>query len=418
MIKVCDAIMGTGKSSAAITYMNEHKSDKFIYITPYLDEATRIKKGCPDLDFVEPSNKLKKYSFKKSEHTAALIEEGRNITTTHQSFKRYTHDTLDLIRRQGYILIIDENVEVLEKFDCHPDDIRIALDAGYITESNGIYSPTEHTYNGSALRELFGLIKSRELIRMDNGSGDDLFYWTLPPDLLTSFKDVYILTYLFEGQSLRYFMDIYNIGYERIGIERMDGGGYRFGNYPGYTPEYVYDLKRMLHILDKDKLNEVGDDYYALSMNWFKKDNSALEKLKNNVSNFFNNVHRDIPAEKRLWGSYNDGFNAIRGKGYTKSFLTFNARATNAYKDRECLVYIANLFMNVNEKVFYETHGVTVDEDTYALSVMVQWIWRSAIREGREVYLYIPSKRMRSLLINWIESLSNGGDKINDEIML
>ena len=27
MIKVCDAIMGTGKSSAAITYMNEHPNE-------------------------------------------------------------------------------------------------------------------------------------------------------------------------------------------------------------------------------------------------------------------------------------------------------------------------------------------------------------------------------------------------------
>ena len=27
MIQVCDAIMGTGKSSAAITYMNEHRNE-------------------------------------------------------------------------------------------------------------------------------------------------------------------------------------------------------------------------------------------------------------------------------------------------------------------------------------------------------------------------------------------------------
>ncbi len=33
-IKVCDAIMGSGKSSAAISYMNEHPNQKFIYITP------------------------------------------------------------------------------------------------------------------------------------------------------------------------------------------------------------------------------------------------------------------------------------------------------------------------------------------------------------------------------------------------
>ena len=33
MVRVCDAIMGTGKSSAAITYMNEHPEKRFIYVT-------------------------------------------------------------------------------------------------------------------------------------------------------------------------------------------------------------------------------------------------------------------------------------------------------------------------------------------------------------------------------------------------
>ena len=34
MVRVCDAVMGTGKSSAAITYINEHPKEKFIYIFP------------------------------------------------------------------------------------------------------------------------------------------------------------------------------------------------------------------------------------------------------------------------------------------------------------------------------------------------------------------------------------------------
>ena len=99
----------------------------------------------------------------------------------------------------------------------------------------------------------------------------------------------------------------------------------------------------------------------------------------------------------------------VRGKGYTKAFVTFNTKATNQYKDRDCLVYVANLFMNVNEKKFYELHGIYIDEDMYALSIMVQWIWRSAIREGGEVNLYIPSRRMRNLLIDWMDTLSKGG---------
>lgn len=100
----------------------------------------------------------------------------------------------------------------------------------------------------------------------------------------------------------------------------------------------------------------------------------------------------------------------MRGKGYTKAFLTFNAKATNNYRNRDCLVYIANIFMNVNEKKFYQMHGIDVNEDMYALSIMVQWIWRSAIRDGKEIYIYIPSRRMRTLLVDWIDSLTKGGN--------
>lgn len=415
MIKVCDAIMGTGKSSAAITYLNEHSNDKFIYITPYLDEANRIRKGCPSLHFVEPSDKLKQYNFRKSEHTAALIRKGRNITTTHQAFKRYTPETLEDIKRQGYTLIIDENVDVLEAFDFPQDDMQLAIDAGYIADNGGTYSIANKNYNGKALHELFSMLKSRELIRIISQDNNSLFYWAFPPELLTSFKDVFILTYLFSGQSLHHFMNIYKIPYEYIGIEKLENGRYRFGAYPGYTPEYVTHLKDMLHIIDCGKINDIGNDYHALSMNWFRRQDSDIEQLKRNASNCFNNIWRDIPADRKLWGSYKGECNKIKGKGYTKSFLTFNAKATNAYRDRECLAYIANLFMNVNEKKFYQMHGIQVDEDTYALSIMVQWIWRSAIRDGGEVYLYIPSRRMRTLLTQWIEKISKEGTMVDEK---
>lgn len=417
-IKVCDAIMGTGKSSAAITYLNEHKDEKFIYITPYLDEAKRIRKNCPALRFVEPSEKLPEYHHKKTEHTAALIKKGRNITTTHQAFKRYTQDTLEDIKSQGYTLIIDENVDVLEVFDFHEDDLSLAIDAGYIQETDGIYTLVNTDYKGRALHEMFSLMKSRELIRMTDEKNNKLFYWALPPELLTSFKDVFILTYLFSGQSLHHFMNIYDIPYEYIGIERTEDGGYRFGDYPGYTPDYVYHLKDMLHILDKERINEIGDDYYSLSMNWFNKSEEDVEQLKKNIYNCINNIWGDIPADRKLWGSFCGESDKIKGrlkgKGYSKSFLAFNTKATNAYRGRDYIAYIANLFMNVNEKKYYQSHGIKVDEDMYALSIMVQWIWRSAIRDGGEVYLYIPSRRMRTLLTNWIETTSKGGNTVNE----
>lgn len=117
----------------------------------------------------------------------------------------YTEDMLDDIKRYGYRLIIDENVDVLEKYDFHPDDMQLAIDSGLITKEEDTYSLAKEDYNGRLYHELRQFLKVRQLIQMDDTSGTHLFYWVLPPELITSFRDVIILTYLFEGQSLHHF---------------------------------------------------------------------------------------------------------------------------------------------------------------------------------------------------------------------
>lgn len=412
MVSVCDAIMGTGKTSAAIAYMNEHRHDRFIYITPYLDEAARIKRGCPDLHFVEPSNQIRRYKNQKYLHTAALIEQGKNIATTHQSFKAYTPDMLENIRRQGYTLFIDENVDILEKADVHPDDVQMAIDAGYIKECDGAYTIVNKDYNGEALAEVFRILKSRDLICMGDDENDNLYFWVLPPDLLTAFKDVFILTYLFKGQSLHHLMEISHIPYEYIGVHRTDNG-FVFGSYPGYTPDYVNSLRDMIDIYE-GRLNCIGDDQYAISKNWAEKNiDGCVDVLKNNIYNYFRNIWASAGSDRRLWSAYKSCFEKLKGKGYSSSFLTFNTKATNKFKDRDVLVYAINIFMNVPERRYYVSHGIDVDEGVFALSIMVQWIWRSAIRDGNKIHIYIPSRRMRDLLNEWIYNVTNGGNLID-----
>ena len=53
-------------------------------------------------------------------------------------------------------------------------------------------------------------------------------------------------------------------------------------------------------------------------------------------------------------------------------------------------------------KGYFEDRGIKVQEDLHALSEMVQWIWRSQIRRGDPITVFIPSERMRSLLIDWL----------------
>ena len=85
------------------------------------------------------------------------------------------------------------------------------------------------------------------------------------------------------------------------------------------------------------------------------------------------------------------------------NFVSCNARATNRYADRTTLIYLCNIFP-VPPVVQYLSQGTTAefDEDLYALAQLMQWIWRSAIRRGEAVSLYLPSARMRKLLLDWL----------------
>ena len=151
MVRVCDAIMGSGKSMATITYLREHPDDRIIYVTPFLDEAKRIADACPGIGLAEPSNKIREYDFRKTEHAAALIKEGRSIVTTHQGFKYYTPEILNDIREMGYTLFIDESIDNLDSCTTHKDDLALAVDSGRVTYENGIYTLASDKYHGVKL---------------------------------------------------------------------------------------------------------------------------------------------------------------------------------------------------------------------------------------------------------------------------
>ena len=418
MIKVCDAIMGSGKSSAAIGYMNSHPENKYIYITPYLEEAERIKNSCPELKFKEPKNNLPEYGFRKYAHTLELVKNGENITSTHNMFLRYSEDILHYIKEWGYVLIVDEAVDILRLSDIEYHDVKLMRDAGWITEEDGVMdiNPT-FEYNNGRFKDIVSTANSNKLINMTDGDGKHYCYWMMTEDVIKAFSEVYILTYLFEAQIMKYYFDITKTEYTYIGIIK-DGNGYNFCDHPLYIPEYTANLSSKIHILENAKLNAIGNNKNALSSTWFKKSGSAAaekkKQLKNNVKNFFCNYHKDKLSAVRMWATYKVAEGAIRDKGYYYQNIAFNAKATNDYKDRQVLAYCVNVYLHPSEKNYLINHGAEVLEDRYALSVMIQWIWRSAIRDGKEIWIYIPSKRMRTLLYNWISEVEEKYKQMNE----
>ena len=92
----------------------------------------------------------------------------------------------------------------------------------------------------------------------------------------------------------------------------------------------------------------------------------------------------------------------ISGKGFSRGLVACNARGTNNYRERKSLAYLINFFMQPDIKQFIEHYHIEFDEDLFSLSALLQWIWRSQIRDGQPIDIYIPSERMRMLLLMWI----------------
>ena len=78
-------------------------------------------------------------------------------------------------------------------------------------------------------------------------------------------------------------------------------------------------------------------------------------------------------------------------------------KATKDYSGRWALAYLMEKNMKPAMSVLLRKINAHVDEDIYALSELVQWVWRSRIRKDQSIYVYVPSKRMRDLLENWLD---------------
>lgn len=396
-ITVIDSLMGTGKTSWAIQMMAEAPEiQKFIFITPFLSEVERIKTALPEKNFKEPTNKNSK--GKKLEGLKRLLANGNNIVSTHALFKRCDEEVIDLLNANGYILILDECMEVVEEVDIVEEDIKILFKSETIIEDENKWIKwvgTDREYNG-AFKDIMESCFNNNIYHY----GDHFYLWTFPVSIFSTFSKVYILTYMFDGQLQKYYFDIFGTEYEYRSVAKV--------NDKYELTEYRKDIDLsaiadLLHIYE-GKLNDIGKGKFTMSvsdMQKLKSKPALLKAMKNNIYNYFMNVVKS-KSDENMWTTFKESQNTLKGKGYTKGFVPCNSRATNEFKDRTAMAYMVNRFTKPCIKQFFTANGVEIDEDAIALSELVQWIFRSAIREGKEVNLYIPSERMRGILKGWL----------------
>jgi len=91
-----------------------------------------------------------------------------------------------------------------------------------------------------------------------------------------------------------------------------------------------------------------------------------------------------------------------------KRFLPCNTKATNDYSNCIGVAYLCNRFYDVNCTNFLaqlakkqNNPELEFDNDNYALTELLQFIWRSNVRakdSDKPVYVWVPDRRMRQLL--------------------
>lgn len=387
-VKIIDAICGQGKTSWAKQMMKNNTNNTYLYVTPFKTEIDKLKEDIPSFSAPTAIKSSKHASFNK------LLLSGGNIATTHFLFSMCTSKEIEYLSTKHYTLVLDEVMNVISTLPIEKRDYEILFSQNLIKlGEHGKMEWNDPDYPATGVFNDLKNLCSNESIYIVDGV---CLIWTLPVSLFECFDEIYILTYDFKSQLQRYYYDLHNIEYEYYSVKN-DNGVYSLCDYVPTYPDYD-----KIHVCDNFKLNAIGSKTVkghctALSKSWYTSNKDDLVVLKRNITNFFINICK-ARSKDIIWTTYKQYENTLKNKGYKTSFLACNARATNNYADRHYIAYTINVFMNPMIQKFFAHNGVKVDENAYALSEFIQFIYRSALREGEDIYCYVPSKRIRELL--------------------
>ena len=328
----------------------------------------------------------------KSANLLKLIQNNQNIVGTHSLYKLLSQDVYRELKSRNYHLILDETLNTVEKWDgggFSRVQIKDMWDRGIIYQDNNTGRVRWEERTAHKLPEETILPSVKRLV--DNGNlltykDTNIILWIFPIDFLTCFDSVTILTYNWEGSIMQKYLN--KFGVEQVITKQED------------RDELERDMFSRIHILDNKKMNAIGSQtFYDLShadTRKMCKDNNICT-LKKNLINWFNNMNVGQTKDDRAVSTFKDCQHKLRGHGYSKSFLPLNLRAVDCYKHITTVAYCCNLFQDKSVRNYLEMSKE--DEGRWSYNELLQWLCRFAIRDEDEINLYIPSKRMRELLI-------------------
>jgi hypothetical protein len=193
-----------------------------------------------------------------------------------------------------------------------------------------------------------------------------------------------------------------------------------------YTQDGGSSFQDLIRLVEDPRMNHIGRNK-NLSATWYDKRANAkdLKEISDNLRNFFRNA--GVSPREALWTVYKDKLRLIAPHGFSVTqrgiplsataihkadaktraekycWIPVNMKASNLYRHKTAVAILANYNTFPQIEAFFKHVGFPMDQDRYCLSEMIQVIWRSAIRDGHPIDLYIPSERMRKLFKGWLD---------------
>lgn len=408
-VSVIDAPCGTGKTTSIQAEINSN-DDPVVFCTPFIEEIQRTANECSKvistvilkeerdkttggtvvIDVFSKYHKENKLDFVKG-----LLSQGKSVSISHELFKLLDEDCYRYIQQYGYKLYLDEVVNSVEVMNIKPSDIRHLLEVKAMTTLADTKEILwlEEEYDG-AFNQLKKASKAGDVYLTDISDKKQLIVWELSICKFIFFKEVTLLTYLFEGSELSCFFKINRVPYTLYSMKN-----HKIVPYDKFT-ENREALKDKIAIYN-GKANKNFNGTLSATYYNDKKNKEEIAQLKKNAESYFKNTLKAYNTTI-MWACYKNDINKLKFKRCTSNnYVPFNSRATNKYDDRTNLAYMINVFCEPDIMQYFNSYGVTLDQDLFAVSTLIQWLCRSAVRRTDftgKVNLYLPSQRMRDLL--------------------
>lgn len=405
-IELLDSIMGSGKTQGVIQWMLNNPQNKYLYVSPMLTEVEeRIPTACQALEFTYPCTEEYKT---KGQHLLRLLEEGCNVSFTHSLFTDLTKQHLALIRKHEYVLIVDEEVAFIEPYkgNYSRDDIVSLEKAGHIrVEEDNLGRVVWQWYDDNEMNDTaYSKLKRMSDLGMLYCAKRDrkIMVVHLPIELVQSSRRVILLTYLFKGSVMESFMDLKGI--EIVPFKEVVP--------PKTTKDVLTKAKSLITFIDTTTTKAVSN--LSMSSTWYSKNATTADLEK--VSNAIFSVYRKFgdkesfifTAPKSLADyQYVKDEKLKRNIIHKKmpkdvDWIYCGTKATNMWSHKSIAVHAYNRYVNTAIKAYLQDYGTPPDDDMFALSEMVQWIFRTCIRNDEPLQLCILNNRMKGLLCNWL----------------